>query len=162
MGWWFCKELKTVDRHEKRARRQLRVLFVSKPVRSLPLVKVGAGEAHHEEDFKSRKRLIVIGTAIKTKIVIPKNIIPSLCPACASKDSAVVLAFGPGVAVGSKSGCALSEDRLRKESETRIKRIAKKRIFFVISNSSKRVIKFHPSISRAKSGNSYQFLTCHV
>jgi hypothetical protein len=68
---------------------------------------------------KSRNR-IIIGTAIKIKINIPNSKIPSLCPACDSRDIAVALALGKGVAVRSSEGTEEPDERLKKVSKTKV------------------------------------------
>ena len=106
--------------------------------------------------------MIRIGTTVKINIRTPSNNIPSLWPAWASKDKATDLPLGTGVAAGFKKSIGPLEEILNKVSQIMIINTTNERILVFISNSSKRVIDFHPSITRAKSGNSYQILTCHV
>ena len=52
---------------------------------------------------------------------IPNTKIPSLCPACDSRDSTVALAFGPGVGVDAKNGVAERKARPKNASSPRVK-----------------------------------------
>ena len=61
---------------------------------------------------------------------------PSLCPACNSKDNPVTWVFGTGVAAGLAKRRGPLEEMLKKVSIVKTSKTPKERIFFFIGNSS--------------------------
>jgi hypothetical protein len=79
---------------------------------------------------------MMIGTAIKIKIIIPSARIPSGCPAGISRDEAAVLPFGPGVAVIWATVVVKREAMLKIPSKMNASKRPKLRYFFIFDKNS--------------------------
>ena len=62
---------------------------------------------------------------MKMKIKIARIRIPSLCPACDSRESVVALAFGPEEVADCNKAAEMREDKLKKTSRARVKKTPK-------------------------------------